>query len=109
VLLAVIVLVLFNILLAVFLLLYPCKCTQKFLGRFRQASQFLHPFADTFQGCYKNGTDGERGYRYFAGLYMVFHIALYTSHITVGFSTKWFLPGLLYLLPHLCWSETLQK
>ena len=98
VLLAVIVLVLFNILPAVFLLLYPCKCFQKFLGRFRQAPQFLHPFADTFQGCYKNGTDGGRDYRYFAGLYMVFRIALYISHITVRFPTGWFLPGLLFLL-----------
>ena len=103
-LLAVIVLVLFNILPAVFLLLYPCKCIQKFLGRFRRASQLLHPFADTFQGCYKNGTDGGRDYRYFAGLYMVFRIALYISHITVGSPANWFLPGLLFFLASLTFA-----
>ena len=104
VLLAVIVLVLFNILPAVFLLLYPCKCFQMFLGRFRKASQLLHPFADTFQGCYKNGTDRGRDYRYFAGLYMVFRIAMYISRITVGSSTGWFLPGLLFLLASLSFA-----
>jgi len=35
---------------------------------------------------------------------MVFRIALYTSHTTVGFSTKWFLPGLLYLLASLTFA-----
>ena len=104
VLLGIIGLILFNILPAVFLILYPCKCTQKILGRFRRASQLLHPFADTFQGCYKNGTDGGRDYRYFAGLYMVFRIAIYISHISVGFSTSWFLPGLLFLLASLSFA-----
>ena len=104
VLLGVIVLVLFNIPPAVFLLLYPCKCFQMFLGRFRRTSQLLCPFADTFQGCYKNGTDGGRDYRYFAGLYMVFRIALYISHLTVGSPANWFLPGLLYLLASLTFA-----
>ena len=104
VLLAIIVLVLFNILPAVFLLLYPCKCFQRFLGRFRRASQLLHPFADTFQGCYKDGTNGGRDYRYYAGLYMVFRIALFISHITVESPTRWFLPGLLFLLASLSFA-----
>ena len=36
----------------------------------------LHAFADVFQGCYKNGTNGTRDCRYFAGLYLVFRIVL---------------------------------
>ena len=103
-LLAVIVLVLFNILPAVLLLLYPCKCFQKFLGRFRRASRLLHPFSDTFQGCYKSGTDGGRDYRYFAGLYMLFRIALYTSHAAVSQSGSWFVSGLLFLLASLSFA-----
>ena len=36
----------------------------------------LHAFADVFQGCYKNGTNGTRDCRYFAGLYLVLRIVL---------------------------------
>ena len=103
-LLAVTVLVLFNILPAVFLLLYPCKCFQKCLSRLRRASYLLHPFADTFQGCYKNGTNGGRDYRYYAGLYMVFRIALYISHVAVPSPTSWFLIGLFFLLASLSFA-----
>ena len=103
-LLAVIVLVLFNILPAVFLLLYPCKCFQKCLSRFRRASYLLHPFADTFQGCYKNGTDGGRDYRYFAGLYMVFRLALYICYAAVPLPTNWFLIGLFFFLASLSFA-----
>ena len=34
----------------------------------------LHAFADTFNGYYKNGTEGTRDYRYFAGLYVILRI-----------------------------------
>ena len=120
-LLALLVLLLFNILPAAFLLLYPCKCFQVLLGRFRQVSQLLHPFADTFQGCYKNGTDGGRDYRYFAGLYMVFRIAIYISHVAViiNQSGGWFMSALpfflaslsfLHLRPYKCdWHNTIDS
>ena len=36
----------------------------------------LHAFADVFQGCYKNGTNGTRDCLYFAGLYLVLRIVL---------------------------------
>ena len=36
--------------------------------------QFLHTFADAFQGGYKNGTSGTWDYRYFAGLYLLLRI-----------------------------------
>ena len=43
--------------------------------------QFLHTFADAFQGCYKNGTNGTQDYRYFAGLYLLFRIVLLVAFI----------------------------
>ena len=43
--------------------------------------QFLHTFADAFQGCYKYGTNGTRDYRYFAGLYLLLRIVLLTAFI----------------------------
>ena len=36
----------------------------------------VHAFADVLQGCYKNGTNGTRDCRYFAGLYLVFRIVI---------------------------------
>ena len=38
--------------------------------------QFLHTFADAYQGCYKNGTNGTCDYRYFAVLYLFFCMVL---------------------------------
>ena len=68
------VFVLFPLLL---LLLYPMRSFQRCLGYCTRIRwQFLHTFADAFQGCYKNGTNGTRDFRYFAGLYLFFRIVL---------------------------------
>ena len=59
------------------LLLYPMRSFQRCLGYCTRIRwQFLHTFADAFQGCYKNGTNGTRDYRYFAGLYLLFRVVL---------------------------------
>ena len=34
----------------------------------------LHAFMDAFQGCYKDGTNGTRDCRYFAGLQLVLRL-----------------------------------
>ena len=36
----------------------------------------LHIFADVFQGCYKNRTDGTNDYRYFAAFYFILCIIM---------------------------------
>ena len=74
------VLVVFPLLL---LLLYPMRSFQRCLGYCTRIRwQFLHTFADAFQGCYKNGTNGTHDYRYFAGLYLLFRIVLLAAFIT---------------------------
>ena len=76
-LLAICVLLVFVIFPLLLLLLYPMKSFQRCLGYcIRIRWQFLHTFADVFQGCYKNGTNGTWDYRYFAGLYLFFRIVL---------------------------------
>ena len=45
--------------------------------------QFLHTFADAFQGCYKNGTYSTCDYRYFAGLYLFFRIVMWGTFISL--------------------------
>ena len=78
-LLAICVLLVFVIFPLLLLLLYPMSkylvhCTTR-------RWQFLHTFADVFQGCYKNGTNGTRDCRYFAGLYLLFRIVLLLAFI----------------------------
>jgi len=36
----------------------------------------LHIFIDSFQGCYKDGTNGTRDCRYFAGVYLTTRLLL---------------------------------
>ena len=88
VLLAICVLLVFVLFPLILLLLYPMKSFQKCLGYCRIRWQFLHTFADAFQGCYKNGTNRTRDYRYFAGLYLPFRIVLLAAFIT-RFSYMW--------------------
>ena len=66
------ILVVFIILPTVLLLAYPTRTFQKCLNCCGLRCLPLHIFMDAFQGCYKNGTDGTRDYRYFAGLYLFF-------------------------------------
>ena len=54
------------------MLVYPTRTFQKCLNCCGLRCLPLHIFMDAFQGCYKNGTDGTRDYRYFAGLYLLF-------------------------------------
>ena len=61
---------------ALFLLLYPMKIFQKCLGCCGRRLLALHAFADVLQGCYKNGINGTRDCRYFAGLYLLLRIVL---------------------------------
>ena len=53
------------------LFLYPLKLFQNMLSARNWQCPTLHIFADTFQGCYKNGTNGGRDYRWFSGLHLL--------------------------------------
>ena len=75
-LLAIFVLCIFTFFPALVLLLYPTKLFQKCLGCCGRRWLALHAFADVFQGCYKNGTNGTRDCRYFAGFYLILRIVL---------------------------------
>ncbi len=56
------------------LVLYPTRLFHKCLNRCRIRWHPLHAFADPFNGCYKNGTNGTRNCRYFAGFYLFLRI-----------------------------------
>ena len=59
-----------------------CYCT-------RIRWQFLHTFADAFQGCYKNGTNGAHDCCYFAGLYLLFQAVLLVGFIAQPSAFRW--------------------
>ena len=77
--LAIFMFLVFNILPLLLLLFYPTKCFQLLLGCFPRVNWHpLHAFMDIFQGCYKNGTNGTRDCRYFAGLNLLIRILMLT-------------------------------
>ena len=64
------------------LLVYPLKAMKK-CAKYCKPNRYLHGiktrfnhFLDAFQGCYRDGTNGSRDCRYFAGLYFLFRILL---------------------------------
>ena len=84
-LLAICVLLVFVLFPLLLLLLYPMRSFQRCLGYCTRIRwQFLHTFADAFQGCYKNGTNGTRDCRYFAGLYLFFRAVLLVGFISLN-------------------------
>ena len=81
--LAICVLLVFAVFPMLLLLLYPMRSFQRCLGYCTRIRwQFLHTFADAFQGCYKNGTNGTCDYRYFAGFYLFFRIVLLAGFVS---------------------------
>ena len=88
--LALCVLLVFVIFPLLLLLLYPMRSFQRCLGYCTRIRwQFLHTFADAFQGCYKNGTNGTRDYRYFAGFYLLFRVVLLVAFISTAAYYLW--------------------
>ena len=87
----------------VLLLLYPTSIFQKCLTCCRINCYALRTFADIFQGCYKNGTNGTRDYRYFAGLYFLLRIVIVLLTL-LDFSTDIAISALVYLIASLSFA-----
>ena len=61
----------FNILPALLLILYPFKFTRSCLSKCRLDTLCLSAFMDKFHGCYRNGLNGGKDMRSFAGVYFL--------------------------------------
>ena len=80
--LAIAVLLLFVLLPTLLLILYPFRWFQKFLNLFPVRWYILHTFMDSFQGCYKDGTQpGTRDCRWFACMPFISHLLMFTIGI----------------------------
>ena len=86
-LLALAMLVVFNILPLLLLLLYPCQYFQRILNHYRLRCLALHTFMGVFYGCYKDGTEGTRDYRRFAALYLLVRVIIYMASIVMHYES----------------------
>ena len=91
--LAVFVTTTFVLLPTLLLLVYPLRLVEWLTARLGHCGHLLRPghrmnlFLDSFQGCFKDGTNGTRDYRYFAGIYFLIRTMLFASY---AFSDTWF-------------------
>ena len=67
----VLIIVVFNIVPALVLILYPFKFTRSCLSKCRLDTLCLSAFMDKFHGCYRNGLNGGKDMRSFAGVYFL--------------------------------------
>ena len=59
------------------LILYPFRCFQKCLSYYQIQWHFLHAFVDSFQGCYKDGTEpGTRDLRWFSAYGLILRLGI---------------------------------
>lgn len=100
----------FNIVPVVFLFAYQTATFQRLIGRssFSKLTRILHPFADAFQGCYKNGTNKTRDCRYFAGLYLLLRMVSCIGNKTTFFFgplVPWIIPSVIFLITALLFAN----
>ena len=63
------------------LLFYPFRWFQTLLNRYNLRSLALSAFVDAFQGCYKDGTNGSRDYRFFAAIQLMLRLMLPLANV----------------------------
>ena len=78
-LLAIVLLSTFLVLPMILLFIYPISCFQRALNKTGLNSLILHTFIDSFQGYYKDGTDGTKDYRFFSGFLFLLPLLTYVS------------------------------
>ena len=79
--LAIIILTRFICIPMVIFILYPFQFFQKFLLLIRLNWHFLHAFVDSFQGCYKDGTEpGTLDCRWFSAIMLLFYHFLFVLY-----------------------------
>ena len=86
--LSVTILSLFVVFPVILLFIYPTQSFQKFLGLFPSINWLpLHAFADAFNGCYKNGTNGTKDYRFFGGFYFFIRLLFYLPAVISSYKS----------------------
>ena len=96
--LAIIIATLFVSIPIIILICYPCKFFQKFLSLFPFNWHFLHAFVDSFQGCYKDGTEpGTFDCRWFSAYMLLMRSLLFIIY-GLTLSIMYFIYSLIAIL-----------
>ena len=96
------VFLLFVIIPIILLILYPFKCFQKVLSFIPLRWNILHGFVDTFQGCYKDGTEsGTFDCRWFSVLMLLIRLIINIMLTTNYSSDTLFLSTIILVLLYL--------
>ena len=95
--LAIIILTSFVALPTIIFILYPCNCFQEFLSLFPINWHFLHAFVDSFQGCYKDGTEpGTFDCRWFSTIMLINRLLL-SIILGLTLSTMYYIYAIIVL------------
>ena len=83
----------------IILLLYPTKWFQTFLNNCCPKSGTIRMFAHACHGCFKNGLNGTRDCRHFAGAYLLLRIALFLCKTAIcNFLTQWIMVAFCFVV-----------
>ena len=96
--LAMAILIVYNILPVILLLAYPLKPFRKCLHKLRLNFVALDLFMDTFQGCYKDGTATTRDLRSFSCLYFFLRLSFIMVRLSATYGWHWGVIVLLFVL-----------
>jgi len=81
---AIFILCTFGLIPPLLLTLYPYKWFKRVLGWGKLDKWHgLYAFVETFQGCYKDGTNNSRDRRWFAGMYFIFRIIIFLEYALI--------------------------
>ena len=82
-------------------IVYPCFKRRGHNLKCRRLDIGLHAFVELFEGCFKDGTNKTRDYRFFSIFYFVLRFLMFVTHI-IGFGGRprisFLFPGLLFLI-----------
>ena len=70
------IVLLIQIIVTIYLSLYPFRLFQKFFSKLKFKKDFLVAVTDVFTGPYKDGTDNSWDYRYFAGIHFALRLII---------------------------------
>ena len=107
---AIFVIAFFVLLPPLLLIMYPTRVFQRWFGYHRLRSwHAVRIFVETFQWCYKDGTEGTRDFRSLSGLYLVLRIGMQMAYIISTLSpgngsNTWIYSGVLFTILSLLFS-----
>ena len=91
------IVLLIQIIVTIYLSLYPFQLFQKFFSKLKFKKDFLVAVTDVFTGPYKDGTDNSWDYRYFAGIHFALRlIILPFNYLPAAYLVAWILQTCVY-------------